>query len=194
MILICRWTLCVISLCLASTAVTRAQRVMTDPLIGISYDREAVRFERMPPRLIKRCSRLNRRYVAAWVYGYLQTPDSEYFLISGLMDFRADGPGGARTVAPEEGGGLIVTVRGSECLVDQADYFLTQGVNPAKSATPIMVPKSILTGILQDAFERYATAFGGRQEFLNRVKPIKPNALLPVVREQLEVFENEHAK
>ena len=183
-----------LSFCLASTAGTRAERMMTDPLFGISYDREAVHFESMPSQLTQTCPRLRGRYVAAWAYGHLKTPDSEYYLISGLMEFHADERGGARTVAPEEGGGLIVAVRSPECLVDQADYFLMQGVNPAKSATPILVPKSVLTRILQDAFERYATAFGGKQAFLNRIKPIRPNALLPVVREQLEVFEKEPGK
>jgi len=82
-----------------------------------------------------------------------------------------------------------VALRGSQCLVDQADYFLMQRVNPGKTATPIMVPRSVLTGILQDSFKRYVVAFGGRQDFLSRVKPIKPNALVPIVREQLEAFE-----
>jgi hypothetical protein len=165
--------------------------MMTDPLFGISYNREAVRFEKMPSGLTEICSRLHDRYVAAWAYGHLRTPDSEYFLVSGLMEFHADAPGGARTVAPEEGGGLIVALHGSECLVDQADYFLMQGVNSAKNATPIMVPKSVLSGILQDAFERYARAFGGKQEFL---KHVKPKALLPIVREQLDVFQKASSK
>jgi hypothetical protein len=69
--------------------------------------------------------------------------------------------------------------------VDQASYFFDQTINPAKTATPIMVPKSVLTGILQDAFKRYVIAFGGKQEFLKRAKP---SAALPFVREQIEIF------
>jgi hypothetical protein len=172
----------------------RTRQFMTDQLFGISYDPEKVHFERMPPTLPGKCPRLQGRYVAAWVYGHFKTADSEYFLISGLMEFQEDKPGGARTIAPEEGDGLVVELRGSQCLVDQAGYFLMQGVNPGKTATPIMVPKSVLTGILQDSFKRYVVAFGGRQEFLSRVKPIKPNALLPIVREQLEIFEKDSDK
>lgn len=181
---ICTWMLCAALLCSAKTATT--QKLMTDPLFGISYDREKVSFERMPGALTESCPRLRGRYVAAWVYGRLKTPDSEYFLISGLMESRADEPGGAVTVAPDEGGGVAVALRGSGCAVDQSEYFLTQEVNPGKTATPIMVPKAVLVGILQDAFKRYVIAFSGKQELL---KHVKPKALLPVVREQFEVFE-----
>jgi hypothetical protein len=181
-----RWTLCAVFLCFAANLFAQAQKLMTDPLFGISYDRRRVPFERMPAVLIESCPRLHGRYVAAWVYGHLKTTDSEYFLISGLMKSQADEPGGARTVAPDEAGGVVVALRGSECLVDQAEYFLMQGNNPGKTATPIMVSASVLNGILQDSFKRYVVAFGGKQEFL---KHVKPNAPLPVVREQLQTFE-----
>lgn len=158
---------------------------MTDPLFGISYDRQKIDFETMPRTLVATCPELQGRYVAAWVYGHFKMEDSEYFLISGLMESQADEPGGvARTIAPEEEG-LAVALRGSTCIVDQADYFLSQGINPAKAATPITVSQSVLTGILQDAFKRYVIAFGGKQEFL---KHVKPSTVLPTVREQFEIF------
>ena len=182
-----RWKLCLVSFCFAAAA-ARAQKVMSDPLFGIVYDPQRVRFEKMPPALPGECPRLKGRYVSAWVYGHFKAAESEYFLISGLMESQADEPGGARTIAPEEAGGLAVALRGSECFVDQTEYFLTQGVNPGKTATPIMVPKSVLTGILKDSFKKYVTAFGGKQKFL---KHVKPKAALPIVREQLEIFEKD---
>jgi hypothetical protein len=185
----CSLTLCVALLCSAKIAL--AQKLMTDPLFGISYDRQKVSFERMPAALTESCPRLRGRYVAAWVYGHLKTPDSEYFLLSGLMESHADEPGGARTVAPDEGGGVAVALRGSGCSVDQSEYFLTQEVNPGKTATPIMVPKAVLAGILQDSFKKYVVAFGGEQEFL---KHVNRKAALPVVREQLETFEKDSSR
>ncbi|MFZ0819009.1 MAG: hypothetical protein WAM91_03000 [Candidatus Acidiferrales bacterium] len=185
------WTFCAVVFCFASAVKLEAQRLMTDPLFGIFYNPEKVHFEKMPPLLSERCPRLKDRYVAAWEYGHFKTADSEYFLISGLMEFHEDKPEGARTIAPEEGGGLVVALRSSGCLVDQADYFLTQGINPAKTATPITVPKSVLAGMLQDAFRKYAIAFGGKQEFL---KHVKPEAALPIVQEQLETFEKNPGK
>ena len=182
-----RWILCVILFSLAAGVKARPGNLMTDPLFGISYDRQTVHFERMPTLLMERCPRLQGRYVKAWAYGHLKTTDSEYFLVSGLMESHADEPGGARTIAPDEGGGVVVELQGSECLVDQVEYFLTQHTNPAKNATPVTVLPAVLNGILQDAFKKYVVAFGGKQEFL---KHVKRNAALPVVREQLNAFEN----
>src|SRR5580658_1185909 len=104
------WGLCLVLLGLATSTAASAQQRMTDQLFGILYDPEKVHFDRMPPTLPEKCPRLQGRYVAAWVYGHFKTADSEYFLISGLMEFQEDKPGGARTIAPEEGDGLIVAL------------------------------------------------------------------------------------
>lgn len=173
-------------LCLRLAAQSQAK--MEDPLFGILYDPQEIHFESAPSTLLKRCPQLRERYVKAWVYGHLKTSDGEYFLISGLMEYH-DAKTGAMTIAPEETDGTAVALRGSKCLTDDADYFLSQQINPAKVATPIMVPKSVLNGILQDAFRRYATAFGGKRRFL---KQVAPDAIGPhVVLEQLKIFEKE---
>lgn len=187
----CVFVASVLVLCAIAVPAGAQRQMMTDQLFGISYDPQKIHFEKMPNELVTHCPKLQARYVAAWVYGHLRTSDSEYFLIYGLMESQEDSPRGAHTITPEEGDGLVVVLRGSQCLVDQAGFFLMQKVNPGKTATPIMVPGSVLTGILEDSFKRYVLAFGGREEFLRRVKPIKANALFPMVREQLEVFRKE---
>src|SRR5271168_2389322 len=93
---------CLISLCLITSAGASAQQRMVDQLFGILYDPQKIHFERMPQTLPAKCPGLRGRYVDAWVYGHLKTADSEYFLISGLMEFHEDKPGGARSVAPDE--------------------------------------------------------------------------------------------
>jgi hypothetical protein len=170
---------------LSTAGVARPQQLMSDQLFGISHDPQKVHFEKMPPRLLKECAELRGRYLAAWIYGHFKTGDSEYFLISGLMKFHSEEPGGPTSIAPEEGDGLIVALRDSKCLVDEAGYFFTQKINPAKHATPVMVPPTAFSAIFQDAFKRYVTAFGGKQEFL---KHVKPNVAFPPVQEQLEIF------
>lgn len=173
---------------LTAVVAAPAQHVMPDPFCSVSYDPQSVHFEKMPTDLISRCPKLRGRYVAAWVYGHLKTSDSEYFLISGLMQFHDEETGRATSIAPEEGDGLAVALRGSTCLVDQADYFLSQAINPAKKATPIVAPPGVVSGILHDGFKRCAAAFGGKQEFLKRVKP---GVAIPPVEEQLEIFKKE---
>lgn len=164
---------------------------MGDPLFAISYDPQNVRFESLPASLISKCSALQGRYTQAWIYGHLTTADSEYFLISGLMQYHDEVTGAPTSIAPEEDAGLVVALRGSKCLVDQEDYFFDQKVNPARDATPIMAPKTVLTGILQDAFRRDAEALGGKQAFL---KLVHREAIGPsIVREQLEIYEKQPA-
>lgn len=172
--------------CVAAAGGSRHK--MGDPLFGIVYDPQEIHFEAAPGRLLKRCPALEKRYVKGWVYGHLKAGDVEYFLISGLMEYH-DEPNGAVNIATDETGGMAVALRGTTCRMDNAEYFLSQKINPATVATPIRVRKSVLNGILQDAFRRYSTAFGGKQKFL---KQVTPDAIGPrVVLEQLKVFEKE---
>jgi hypothetical protein len=164
---------------------------MADPLFVITYDPQTVHFEKLPPMLPEKCAELMGRYVAAWIYGHFKTTDSEYFLISGLMEVQEDKPGGTRSISPEDDDGLIVALQGSKCLVDQAGYFFQQKINPARTATPITAPATVVSGILQDAFRRDVTAFGGKQEFF---KQVERDVLLPVVRTEFEKFEKESGK
>ena len=179
---------CVPLLCLFAAGAASAQHKMSDPLFGILYDPQKAHFEKMPTDLAERCPKLRGRYVTAWVYGHLKASDAEYFLIAGLMEFQEDSPRGSRTIAPEEDGGLVVALTSSQCRVDLDEYFFPQEINPAKKATPITASPTVVNGILQDAFQKYATAFGGKQALL---KLVKPGVAVPPVDEQLEVFKRE---
>jgi hypothetical protein len=169
-------------------SVAQSPKLMGDPLFGITYDPLKVHFEKLSPTLSEKCTKLKGKYVAAWIYGHFKTADSEYFLISGLIQVQEDKPGGAWSIVQEDDDGLIVALQGSKCLVDQAGYFYEQKINPARTATPITAPPSVVSGILQDAFRRDVVAFGGKQEFL---KQVKPNAVLPIVRGEFEKFEKD---
>lgn len=172
-------------LCASAVPASAQQQKMSDPLFGILCDPQKMHFDKVPSDLVSACSKLRGRYVAAWVYGHLKTSDSEYFLISGLMEFRADDAQGTRTIAPEEDGGLIVAITSSGCRVDLDEYFFPQEINPAKKATPITASPAVVNGILQDAFQKYVTAFGGKQAFL---KLVKRGVAVPPVQDQLDLF------
>lgn len=155
-----RSALAAIVLLMSIESVAQSPKMMSDPLFGITYNPQQVHFERMPASLSTNCPRLRGRYVEAWIYGHLKTAESEYFLISGLIEIQEDKSEGFRTIAPEEGDGVIVAVRRSKCLIDQTDYFFTQNVNPAKQATPIKAPESVLNEILADALDGTALGLG----------------------------------
>jgi hypothetical protein len=121
-------------ICLSSAEMwAQSSTLMSDPLFGITYDPQKIQFEKMPSLLTERCPRLKRRYVAAWVYGHFKTTDSEYFLVSGLMESTEDSARGARTVVPEEGSGLVVALHGSACIVDQSTTSSTKASIPPRA-------------------------------------------------------------
>ncbi len=180
----------VVIICSGVMGLAQSRKLMVDPLFAISYNPQNVRFESLPASLVGKCPELRGRYTQGWVFGHLKTAaDSEYFLISGMVQYRDAVTGAPTSIAPDETAGLAVAFLGSKCLVDQADYFLTQKINPANSATPIMASESVLTGILKDAFKRYAEAFGGKKTFLKLAHEdaIGP----PVVLEQLKLYKTE---
>lgn len=187
-----RWLLPVVLFCLGADFTAKAQRVVGDPLLGIEYDPGKVHFEKLPPALREKCPRLRGRYVRAWLYGHFKTADTEYFVISGLVHTHEDKPGGKQTIAPEEGDGVVVALRGAVCLLDQTDYFFAQESNPAKHATSIVAPTPVLIEIITDAFRRCIVAFGDRHECLKQVHvdAIGP----PIVRRQIEIFKNDSGK
>jgi hypothetical protein len=162
---------------------------MSDPLFAIEYDPQKVHFEKIPSLLAARCESVRGYYVAAWVYGHLKSTNSEYFFISGLITYHADDATGAATdIGPEEDDGLIVALQGSQCLVDQAGYFFSQQINPARGATPIKAPESVVNKILQDAFETEAKAFGARERYL---KLADPKVLVGPAVEQFGIYRKE---
>jgi hypothetical protein len=179
----CQRLLCGFLLSFVAAVVASAQHMMSDPLFGIAYDPQRVHFERMPARLTQACKELRGRYVAAWSYGHFRDADAEYFLIAGLMEFHSEEPGGPTSIAPEEGEGLLVELSASRCYVNEANWSTPEEV--AEGATPAPIPLAVMNGLLSDAFKKYATAFGGKQEFL---KHIMPGVAWPRVQQQLDIF------
>lgn len=183
----CRRFFCVPLLCLLAAGAASAQHTTSDPLFGIQYDPQKVHFEKMPAHLTNACKELRTLYVAAWSYGHFQTADAEYFLIAGLVQFHDEETGRATSIGPEEDDGLLVELRGSRCRVGGANWSLPENV--AEGATSPTVPLSVMNGILWDAFRKFTIAFGGKQRFLEQFKGIRRDALLPLVRQQLAIFE-----
>jgi hypothetical protein len=158
---------------------------MDDPLFGISYDPQKVHFEEAPALISKVCPSLRGRKL--WVYARSKAADTEYFIVSGYVKFRPDGPGPAG-IEPDFG--VAISLRGTSCTTDQAEYFLRGEINPARRATPIKVSEDILNAIVADALNRYSKAFGGKTNFLELLSgDHSREGLPPVLQRQLEQFE-----
>lgn len=179
------WLLCLIALCLAAVFTARAQKLMSDPLFGISYDPGVVRFEEAPARISKECSEL--RDQKTWVYCRAKLGDVDYFIVSGFMRQCPDGPGSCK-MQPDTTGSVLA-LRGSMCSAEAADGFYWQKDDPLWN-----LPPTALDEMARDALRRYATAFGGKKNFLGHLTPRIREFLHPAVRKQLEAFEKEPDK
>ncbi|HVO79154.1 MAG TPA: hypothetical protein VMT28_00405 [Terriglobales bacterium] len=167
---------------------------IVDPFFLIPYDPAKVHFEQMPTLVRDRCPELRRRYFRAWVYSHARTDDAEYFILYGQIRVPSEKHPGQFTTPLEDDDGLIVALRGNECLVDQWQFFLRKKINPAKAATPIPASDDDLDAIAADLLRRYQKAFGGKKSFLDRITPEARHELPPVVLKQLEMFEREPGK
>jgi hypothetical protein len=139
----------------------------------------------MPSFLPEHCPDLRNRYVKAWVYGYTQTTDAEYFVISGLVHSHNEETGREMASVHPDIDGLIVavSVKDSRCALKAEDSFYWT----ADEKDPLWnLPESALA---LDALHRYAKAFGGKVIFLKSLK--HRERLAPVMRKELDIFEKQ---
>jgi hypothetical protein len=174
------WILWLGLVCLATALAGQVQKLMSDPLFGISYDPRTVKFEKLPTRVRKRCPQVHNG--EAWVYAHLESERSEYFIVSGLTRSCTKGGGSCDTVLDLTG--MIVALRGARCTVEAADAFYWR-----KNAPVWDLPEAELNNLAWDALQRYAKAFGGKRSFLKNVK--HREHMEPVLRKQLETFESQ---
>jgi hypothetical protein len=164
---------------------------IVDPFFLIPYDPATVHFEPMPALVKDRCPELRRLYARAWVYSHARTDDTEYFIVYGQIRVPSEKHPGQFTTSLEDDDGLVVALKGTECLIDQWQFFLRKKINPAKTATPIPASDKDLDAIAADLLRNYQKAFGSKKSFLDRVNSEARHDLPPVVLKQLEIFEKE---
>jgi hypothetical protein len=163
-----------LALLLLNSAVLGAQprssrSMMSDPVFGIAYDPQRVRFEYSPERIGRLCPDLqNRRF---WLYAYSKEGTTEYFVISNRES---------------ETSGVGVVLRGTQCVVGLPDWVLTgdSHLHPEKAGQSIRFSNTAVIGLASDLCRRYSIAFGGKDAFLSALHKdgLPLNDLLPSVR------------
>lgn len=170
---------------LSPTGKTQQQQPMEDPLFGISYNPNKVRFEPVTTSLSEQCTELRTKYDRAWIYGHWKGVDAEYFIVSGLAKFHHE-ESGAPYVAPDFG--TAVELTSSRCISAHIDYLMLG--DAAVGTHPFVgLNDTILAHISEDALERYAKAFGGKINFLDHLPKKNRDNLPPALQKQLEIFE-----
>jgi hypothetical protein len=173
----------IFALWVGGETVTRSAQPMADPLFGISYNPQRVHFEEAPKSISVLCAGLRDRKL--WVYARWDTPETQYFIVSGFMKFWPDGPGRPGT---EPDLGIAVALHAGGCTEDNPEWLLWGDARPVGVPPPLTRSKDVLIGLVTDALERYAKAFGGKANFLKQLSPSDRSGLPPILQEQLEIF------
>lgn len=166
----------------------RDRETMGDPLFGVIYDTAKVHFERAPVATTRLCSELRGRR-PMWLYAAWRTPQADYFILSGLIQVRPDGPS-REPASFEPDGGVAVELRGTECRLSSIDWLFSDKANPDPRAP--RTTQEMLSGLVSDALRRYVTAFGSRQNFVHEIEKshVSPNDMPPLLRRQFQMFVN----
>ena len=124
-----------------------------DPLFGLPYTAESVRFDPAPPDLLTRCPELvNERWTRRlWVFAHATLDNDSYFVLGGFFVPRPGRPAG--TVEADTLG-VIAHLQPTGCVL----------AGPAREvfdyqAEEISLPA--LQALAADGVRRYAAAYGG---------------------------------
>lgn len=146
---------------------------MSDPVFGISYDPEIVHFETAPSKISSLCS--ESRGQKFWLYAYSRAGETEYFVLSN-QESKVSGVG--------------VVISGGKCVEGLPDWILTGNPEYSPQARSNQFPPEVVHGLAVDLLRRYATAFGGKNNFLEAMRKdgLPPDDETPVLKEEFQKF------
>lgn len=148
---------------------------MSDPLLGLSYDIDAVRFERLPDAIARRA---DLGAPPQWIYAHSKSGAITYYIVSGFQRIESDDPDRpGHSVEPDFGA----------VLRQAGDTVEVLGVPDLLFGQPPLVPAGDLDALLADAARRYVKAWGSEalQAQLSGARPdVVPAALRKALQAQ----------
>jgi hypothetical protein len=134
-----------------------------DPLFGLVFDPEIVRFEQTDPTVLTLCriAQPNAQY-KSWVFAKAQEPDGVYLVLGGLskvLEVR-----NAHWV--QDWKGELVRLRGGTC--DLIDPPLDALMYPEGASTPLT--GQTVRDLAGSAVRQFIDAFGSRETFVGQLK------------------------
>jgi len=183
-------------------------RVITDPIFGISYREGEAQYEPVPAEVLKTCRALGLgRY---WIYADLHRNGTDYLVVSGIPQ-RQDG----------DFFGAAIQMNSGRCMSEDSTWMLSgsvppgpysdrqisaslPGLNASESCDQLgnchftlrsEEEEKILRGLLQNAIELGVKAWGGESRFAARA--CAPNLMLsnsstPVLQSIVKKFCDAH--
>jgi hypothetical protein len=195
----------------AQTTKTSPAPVLEEPVFGIVYSPNLVKYEQVPPSLKKLCKGFfDEPGQVSWLYAHLSSGHSEYLVV---MSTWKDQDG--------DSFGASIWIEGSKCRTDESNWTLS-GVVPKGGYGPtadseklpgleVPAPKAcnsdpnahcnytlqsareedILRGLVRDALQRSIKAYGADSGFRKAAcsaKILKGNESYPIVQQELQAY------
>jgi hypothetical protein len=146
---------------------------VSEPIFGIQYNPTVVHFDKAPPLIDKTCNDMRGKNVV--VYAHLVDQDTQYFVAQEYLgEF-----------------GVAIAIQGAHCAEIDLDRFLYEGTD-AFSQRGVVVKKDeerrIMDNFAMNILTQYATAFGGRENFLKALGARADNLPRSALRTELEQY------
>ncbi|HVH32721.1 MAG TPA: hypothetical protein VM847_01250 [Tahibacter sp.] len=151
----------------AKAAAVPAQ--MSDPLFGISYDTNKIRFERLPAALARKAE-LSKE-LPQWIYARSESAAGTFYIVSGFLRVESDDPAHPGSTV-EADFGAVLRQNGDKVEVLCVPDLLFDKDSP--------VPAAELQPLLADAVKRYVAAWGGKPALQAELSGIKQKDVVPV--------------
>jgi hypothetical protein len=157
-------------------AFCQTPQMMSDPVFGMTYDTRKVHFDLAPTLVRIQCRGLPDKTL--WLFAYWKERDTELFVLSGRES---------------EVSGIGVVIRPGTCIQSLPDWVLTgdRGYWSGRGGPPpVQFTERVLQGLAADLLNRYARAFGGKNNFIEHVRTdgLPIGELLPTIRREFESF------
>lgn len=151
----------------AKVAAVPAQ--MSDPLFGISYDTNTIRFERLPVALARKAELSSD--LPQWIYARSESAAGTFYIVSGFLRVASDDPAHPGSTV-EADFGAVLRQNGDTIEVLCVPDLLFDKDSP--------VPAAELQPLLADAVKRYVAAWGGKPALQAALREIKQKDVVPV--------------
>lgn len=188
-------TLIATILSMPPTAAISSKELLTfEPVFGIAYLPSKITFEQAPPE-IYRCKDLLAPRRQLSVFGKTTNDGATFYYLYGLVEVDF-GSGPTGEFEAENDAGIIVVITPNECRDIGAGLALSQDPAERMMAYEVGVTDEVLSALMSDLVAREVKAFGGVQQFLDRVKAtgIPESALDPQVRAELDALKRRSLK
>lgn len=147
--------------------------MMSDPLLGLSYDTARIRFERLPDTIAKQAG-LGAE--PQWIYAHSETGEITYYIVSGFQRIESDDPARPGFSVEPDFGAVLRQAGATVDILGVPDLLFDQ---------PPLLPAGQRDALLADAVHRYVKAWG-KDALQAQLAGMRADAVPLALREALQ--------